>query len=177
MNTRPHRDCRAPPNTAHACHAHRGRSPAVEGRHTDRRTLQEPEGHCGGYTTTHRRAHAARAPQRPLADGETTRHPWDRLTSPETPTMGVQPAAKGPVINRDDPGQADLARESLQHNPTTHDHATHSADTFGLDTPARVAPGCPTYAAGTQQMRVSLGGPTTRAVAHEHQPDDPAEPQ
>ena len=100
-----------PPNKAHACPAHRGRSPAVEGHHTDRRTLQEPEGRCGRFATTHRRAHAAGVPHRPPADGETTRQPRDRLVSPEAPTMDVKAAATGPAINRADPGQADLARE------------------------------------------------------------------
>ena len=63
--------------------------------------------------------------------------------------MGVKPATKGPAISRDGPGQADLTRESPSQNPTTHDRATHSADAFRWDAPARVAPGYPTYAAGT----------------------------
>ena len=46
--------------------------------------------------------------------------------------------------------------------------AKHSADVCRSDAPARVAPGCPTYAAGTQQMRASLGSPTTRAIEHKH---------
>ena len=165
---RHHRNRPIPPNTANACPVHRGRSPAVEGHHTDRRTLQETEGHCGRYGTTHRRAHAARASQQPPAEGGTTRHLWDRLTSPETPTMGVKPMATRPAINRDDPGRADLTRESPTHNPTTQDSATHSADACRADAPARVTPGCPTYAAGTQQTRASPGSPTTRAIEHEH---------
>ena len=31
--------------------------------------------------------------------------------------MGFKPAAEGPAIKRDDPGQADLARESLLAQP------------------------------------------------------------
>ena len=82
--------------------------------------------------------------------------------------MGVRPAAKGPAINRDDPGQTDLARESPPHNLTTQDRKTHSGNACRSYAPARVAPSCPTYAAGTQQMRASLGGPTTRAVKHKN---------
>ena len=72
---RHHQDRSALPNTAHACPAHHGRWQALEEHHTDRRTLQEPEGHCGPCATTHRRTHAARAPQRAPTDGDTTRHP------------------------------------------------------------------------------------------------------
>ena len=153
---RHHRDHRAPLNTTHACPVYRGRSPAVEGHHTDRRTLREPEGHCGRYATTDRRANAARAPQQPPADGVTTRDPWDRPTSPETLTMGVDPAAKGPAISRDDPGQADLAQERPPHNPTRHDRATHSADACRSDAPARVSPDYPISAAGTPKCGPAL---------------------
>ena len=69
------------------------------------------------------------------------RHPWDRLTSPETLTMGVKPAAKRPAINRDEPGQADLTCQSPPHNPTKHDRATQSADACRSDAPARVTLG------------------------------------
>ena len=64
--------------------------------------------------------------------------------------MGVKPAAKGPAISGDDPGQADLARERLPHNTWTHDRATHSADACRPEAPARVALDYPTFAAGTQ---------------------------
>ena len=47
----------------------------------------------------------------------TTRQPWDRLVSPEAPTMDVEPTATGPAINRDDPGQANLAREDPLAQP------------------------------------------------------------
>ena len=151
---------------AHACPAHRGRSPAVEGHHTDRRSLQESQRHCGRYATTHVRAHAAQAQQRPPADGKTTPHSWDRLTSPETPTMGVTPAAKGRAISRDDPGQADLTQESPPYNPTMNDHATHCADACRSDAPARVAHGLPDLCSGHPKMRPSLGSPTTRAIEH-----------
>ena len=70
--------------------------------------------------------------------------------------MGVQQAAKGSAISRDDPGQANLARESTPHNPTTHDRATHSADACRPDAPARVALDYPTSAAGTKKSRPAL---------------------
>ena len=70
--------------------------------------------------------------------------------------MGVKPAAKGPAISRDDPGQADLARESPPHNPTTQDRATHSADACRSDAPARVALDYPTSAAGTRKCGPAL---------------------
>ena len=123
---------------------------------TDRRTLQEPERHCGRYATTHRRANVARAPQRPPADGETAQHSWDRLTSPETPTMGVKPAAKGPAISRDDPGEANLARESPPRVPTAHDRATHPADACRSGAPVRVALDYQTSAAGTHERGPAL---------------------
>ena len=69
--------------------------------------------------------------------------------------MGVKPAPKGPAIDSDDP-----------ENPTTHNRATHFDDACRSDTPTRVAPGRPTYAAGTQQMRASLGSPTILAIEH-----------
>ena len=61
------------------------------------------------------RRHTRRKPH--TGHGEMRLHPWDRLVSPEAPTMGVKPAAKGPAINRDDPGQADLAQESPLAQP------------------------------------------------------------
>ena len=42
--------------------------------------------------------------------------------------MDVKPAATRPAISRDDPGQANPAREIPPHNPKTQDRATHSAD-------------------------------------------------
>ena len=46
---------RSPPNTAQVCPARCDRSPAVEGHHTGRRTLQELEEHRGPYEITHPR--------------------------------------------------------------------------------------------------------------------------
>ena len=97
-----------------------------------------------------------RAPQRPPADGETTRQTWDSLTSADTPAMDVKPAAMGPAISRDNLGQPDVAWESPPHNPTTHNRATHSADACRLEAPARVASDYPTSAAGTQQCGPAL---------------------
>ena len=173
---RHHRDRRALPNTAHACPAHHGRSSAVEGHHTNWRTLQEPEGHCERYAMTHRRAHATGAPQPPTADEETTRHPWYRLTSPETPTIGVKPAAKGPAISRDDPWQAELAQKSSPHNPTTHDRATHSANACRSDAPARVPPDYPTSAPGTQRCRPVLAALQPELSSTKTNPTTPPNP-
>ena len=65
-------------------------------------------------------------------------------------------------------GKPSLPGRAPSHNPTTRHRATHSADACQSGAPTRVAPSCPAYAAGTQQMRASLGGPTTRDVEHEH---------
>ena len=70
--------------------------------------------------------------------------------------MGVKPATKGPAISRGDPGQADLAQESLPDNPTTHDRVTHSADACQSDAPAGVASDYPTSAAGTGKCGLAL---------------------
>ena len=128
----------------------------MEGHHTDPRTLPKQEGHCSRYATTHRRAHVARAPRRPPADGGTTRHPWDRLSPPGTPAMGVKPAAKRPAISRDDPGQADLAQEGPPQIPTTHGRAAHPANACRSGAPARVALDYPTSAAGTHECGPAL---------------------
>ena len=153
---RHHQDHRAPPDTAHACPARCDRSPVVAGHHADQRTLQEPAGHCGRYETTLRCANVTPAPRRPPADGETTGHPWDCLTPPETPTMGVKPAAKGSAISRNDPRQANLAREGPPQNLTTHGRAAHPADACRSDAPARVALGYPTSAARAHECGPAL---------------------
>ena len=63
--------------------------------------------------------------------------------------MGVQPAAKGPAISRDDSAQANLAREGPLQNPTTQSRAAHPANACRSGGPARVALDYPTSAAGT----------------------------
>ena len=128
----------------------------MEKHHTGRRTLHEPEGHCGRYDTTHRRAHVARAPRRPPAGGETTRHPWNRLTPPQTPTMGAQLAARGPAISCDGPGRANLAQEAPLQDPTMHGRAAHSTDACRWGAPARVTLGYPTSAAGAHECGPAL---------------------
>ena len=155
-------------NTADACPAHCGRLPAVEGDHTDQGTLQVPEGHCGRYAATRRRAHAARVPHRPPADGETTRHPWDGVVSPEAPTMGVKPAAKRPAIDRDNPRQADLERESPLAQPNDARPRNTLLPRLLVGRAGDSGTELPAYAAGIQQMRASLGGPTTGDIEHEH---------
>ena len=67
--------------------------------------------------------------------------------------MGVKPATKGPAISRDDPGQADLARESPPRVPTVHDCATHPADACLSGALATVALDYLTSAAGTHECR------------------------
>ena len=78
--------------------------------------------HTAGHTR--RESHTGR----PRGGGK-TRQPWDRLVSPEAPTMGVKPAATGPAINRDDPGQADLARENPRRTTRKRVTAQHTLPT------------------------------------------------
>ena len=62
--------------------------------------------------------------------------------------MGVQPAAEGPAIGCDNPGQANLAREGPPQKRATHGRAAHP--------PARVALGYPISAADTCESGPAL---------------------
>ena len=136
-------------------------SPIATGHGSGRAPYQpeDPPGPVGAlrqYATTHRYANAARAAQRPPRDGKTKRHPWDRLTSPDTLTMGVKPASKGPAISRGNSGQANLRGQSPPQIQTTDNRATHSADACRSDAPARVTLDYPTSAADIKKMQAGL---------------------
>ena len=77
--------------------------------------------------------------------------------------MGVKPAAEGPAISRDDPGQAKLAREGPLQNLTTRGRAAPHADTRRSGARARMALGYPTSAIAYNPTTLQPYNPRYRA--------------
>ena len=80
----------------------------------------EPQPATGPAATTHGHTRATRFSHRPYAKEETTRRPWDHFLSAQDPTIDVTPMAAEWAVNRDDPGQANLAQQDplVQPNNT-----------------------------------------------------------
>ena len=160
---------------------------AMPGR-TKRRALPTATGHwqwkgtipTGGPSRTrrgtaadmrqHTAAHTWHEPDggHPLYE-ETTRHPWDRLTSPKTPAMGVKTAAEIPAISRDDPreGRPTLpGRAPRKYRQRRARNAPRGRLSIGRA--GESGTGLRDFCSGHPRMRASLGSPTTRAIEHEH---------
>ena len=70
---------------------------------------------------------------------------------PEAPKMVVKPAAETPTITRDDPGQANHAREGPPQNLTPHGRAAPPAEACPSGALARVTLGYWTSAAAARE--------------------------
>ena len=82
--------------------------------------------------------------------------------------MGVKPAAKGPAISRDHPGQANLAREGPPASTDDAQPRSTSRRRLSIGRTGESGTGLRDFCSGHPRMRASLGTPTTRAIEHEH---------
>ena len=91
--------------------------------------------------------------------------------------MDVKPAATRPAKDRNEPGKAGLAQENplVQPDNARPGNTLHRRLLVGRASESNVE--LPGFCSGTQRMRASLRGPTTHDVEHEHQPNEPREPQ